>query len=85
VALAGAKTVVLSHLYMKTIILPRQARDKHRESTQKRRSRVAPGLPKTSASFSSSERVQPGANVSLHKNHLSFSQLFRMLVPSLSW
>jgi hypothetical protein len=33
---AGKKTVLLSHLYMKTIILPRQARDKHRESTQKR-------------------------------------------------
>ena len=29
------KTVFLSHLYMKTNILPRQARDKHRESTQK--------------------------------------------------
>ena len=28
--------VVLSHLYIETIILPRQARDKHRESTQKR-------------------------------------------------
>ena len=26
----------LSHLYIKCIILPRQARDKHRESTQKR-------------------------------------------------
>jgi hypothetical protein len=26
----------LSHLYIKMIILPRQARDKHRESTQKR-------------------------------------------------
>jgi hypothetical protein len=26
----------LSHLYIKTIILPRQARDTHRESTQKR-------------------------------------------------
>jgi hypothetical protein len=26
----------LRHLYIKTIILPRQARDKHRESTQKR-------------------------------------------------
>ena len=33
---AGKKTVLLSHLYIKTIILPRQARDKHRESTQKR-------------------------------------------------
>jgi hypothetical protein len=30
------KTVVLSHLYIKCIILPRQARDKHRESTQNR-------------------------------------------------
>jgi hypothetical protein len=26
------KTVFLSHLYIKTIILPRQARDKHREN-----------------------------------------------------
>jgi hypothetical protein len=25
----------LRHLYIKTIMLPRQARDKHRESTQK--------------------------------------------------
>jgi hypothetical protein len=29
------KTAFLSHSYLKTIILPRQARDKHRESTQK--------------------------------------------------
>ena len=29
------KTYFLSHLYIETIILPRQARDKHRESTQK--------------------------------------------------
>ena len=28
------KTAFLSHVYIKTIILPRQARDKHRESTQ---------------------------------------------------
>jgi hypothetical protein len=32
---AGKKTVFLSHLYIKIIILPRQARDKHRETTQK--------------------------------------------------
>eukprot|EP01046_Picozoa_sp_COSAG06_P032175 COSAG06_NODE_3195_length_5703_cov_94.949143_5_plen_121_part_00 len=31
----GKNAVVLSHLYIETIILPRQARDKHRESTQK--------------------------------------------------
>jgi len=30
------ETVFLSHLCIKTIILPRQARDKHRESTQNR-------------------------------------------------
>ena len=30
------KTVFWSHLCIKTIILPRQARDKHRESTQQR-------------------------------------------------
>jgi hypothetical protein len=29
------KRVFLSHLYIKMITLPRQARDKHRESTQK--------------------------------------------------
>jgi hypothetical protein len=29
------KTVFLSHLFLKTIFLPRQARDKHRETTQK--------------------------------------------------
>jgi hypothetical protein len=32
---AGNKTVFLSDLYVKLLILPRQARDKHRESTQK--------------------------------------------------
>jgi hypothetical protein len=31
----GEKTVFLSHLCIKTIFLPRQARDKHRESTPK--------------------------------------------------
>ena len=30
------KTVLLRHLYMKTNILPRQARDKHRENSQKK-------------------------------------------------
>jgi hypothetical protein len=33
---AGEKTVLFSHSYIKTMILPRQARDKHRESTQKK-------------------------------------------------
>jgi hypothetical protein len=32
----GEKTSFLRHLHIKCIILPRQARDKHRESTQKR-------------------------------------------------
>jgi hypothetical protein len=36
------KTAFLSHLYIKTIILPRQARDKHRESTQKKMPFFAP-------------------------------------------
>ena len=31
---AYAKTVFLSHLYIKTIVLPRQARDKHRETSK---------------------------------------------------
>jgi len=30
-----AKMAFLSHLYIKTIILPRQARDKHRENSKK--------------------------------------------------
>jgi len=30
------RLLFVSHLYIKCIILPRQARDKHRESTQKR-------------------------------------------------
>jgi hypothetical protein len=34
--LPGEKTVFLSHLHIKTMILPRQARDKHRESTPKK-------------------------------------------------
>jgi hypothetical protein len=33
---AVRKTTFLSHLYIKTNTLPRQARDKHRESTQNR-------------------------------------------------
>jgi hypothetical protein len=32
----GKKTAFLSHFYIKCIILPRQARDKHRETTQKK-------------------------------------------------
>jgi hypothetical protein len=36
------KTAFLSHFYIKTIILPRQARDKHRESTQKKMPFFAP-------------------------------------------
>jgi hypothetical protein len=32
----SVKPVFLSHLYIKTIILPRQARDKHRESSKQR-------------------------------------------------
>jgi hypothetical protein len=33
--IALRKTAFLSHLYVKTIILPRQARDKHRENSKK--------------------------------------------------
>jgi hypothetical protein len=32
----GKKTGFLSHLYIKVIFLPRQARDKHRENSKKR-------------------------------------------------
>jgi hypothetical protein len=35
------KTAFLSHSYIKPIILPRQARDKHRESTQKKMCRFS--------------------------------------------
>jgi hypothetical protein len=34
--LEATKRSFFSHLYIKMIILPRQARDKHRESTQKK-------------------------------------------------
>ena len=37
------KTAFLSHFYIKCIILPRQARDKHRESTQNKDYRFAQG------------------------------------------
>ena len=33
---AGRELYILRHLFIKTIILPRQARDKHRENSQKR-------------------------------------------------
>ena len=33
-SITQVKTVFLRHLYIITMILPRQARDKHRESTQ---------------------------------------------------
>jgi hypothetical protein len=33
----------LSHLYIKTIILPRQARDKHRENSKKDRLLIGGG------------------------------------------
>jgi hypothetical protein len=33
-ALSGEKTPFLRHLYKKYIILPRQARDKHRETSK---------------------------------------------------
>jgi hypothetical protein len=32
---AGEKTVFLSHLYIKMLFLPRQARDKHKENSKK--------------------------------------------------
>eukprot|EP01046_Picozoa_sp_COSAG06_P051047 COSAG06_NODE_8242_length_2225_cov_5.165569_1_plen_54_part_10 len=33
--ISGKKTHLVAPFYVKTIILPRQARDRHRESTQK--------------------------------------------------
>jgi hypothetical protein len=33
----GEQTVFLSHLYLKVMTLPRQARDKHRENSKKAR------------------------------------------------
>jgi hypothetical protein len=42
---SGEKTHLLCHLILQMIILPRQARDKHRESTQKKERRfVSAGL-----------------------------------------
>ena len=33
--LSGKKTAFLSHLYIKMLILPKQARDKHRKNSKK--------------------------------------------------
>ena len=41
------KTYFLSHLHIKMMISPRQARDKHRESTQKKRDRFVIGVQQT--------------------------------------
>jgi hypothetical protein len=41
------KTYFLRHLYIKTIILPRQAWDKHRESSKKGRFSQSPNYPKS--------------------------------------
>ena len=48
-----SKHVFLSHLYIKTNILPRQARDKHRESSKKRPFflRATPASIRTGATF----------------------------------
>eukprot|EP01046_Picozoa_sp_COSAG06_P006214 COSAG06_NODE_289_length_18231_cov_20.202515_18_plen_167_part_00 len=40
---ASVCAILLSHLYIKTIILPRQARDKHRENSKKKTPFSAPG------------------------------------------
>ena len=50
------KTAFWSHLYIKTIILPRQARDKHRESTQKK---MPFSLPQPSRAQSGSPAAPP--------------------------
>ena len=58
----------LSHLYIKPIILPRQARDKHREGTLQKRCRFSHQSCKTKHEASSSQRYL----------------LLCLLVPSLS-
>jgi hypothetical protein len=64
------KTAFLSHLYIKPIILPRQARDKHRENSKKR------------CRFS--HLLLMVLKPSARKRSL-FVSAFPMFVPSLSW
>jgi hypothetical protein len=94
------KTVFLSHLCIKTIILPRQARDKHRESTQKKRPfsfasiaylLVRTGIASTTSSSSwcstSMVEAQKITPKSERKRGLFvlMKRAFPTFVPSLSW
>jgi ankyrin repeat protein len=54
----GKKAGFLSHLYIKVIFLPRQARDKHRESTHSRKSGVLSKATKRFAGWRSIRRVR---------------------------
>jgi hypothetical protein len=88
------ETAFLSHLYIKTIILPRQARDKHRESTQKKDASFF--APKNSWIAAASEYVlqktpfyasfyhnRLGTNIGKTQKRAVVSSFF-MFVPSLS-
>jgi hypothetical protein len=60
---SGKKTVFWSHLYIKTIFLPRQARDKHRENSKKVRfSESGPSLAGWLGNFVSSLAHKPSSS-----------------------
>jgi hypothetical protein len=88
------KTAFLRHLYIKTIVLPRQARDKHRENSKKdavfRTSASAVMLPgqttfTSSSSSTSKQDMQFGPIKLKSKQRVPPFQVFPMLVPSPSW
>jgi hypothetical protein len=62
---AVRKRHFFSHLYIKCIILPRQARDKHRKSTQKK-CRFPSGGSDAGSQPTAAMRIAHGENVSVH-------------------
>ena len=82
-----AKNGLFEPFILKTIILARQARDKHRESTQKRCRfshlvRVEEELPRQDPAADAENAPSLSLSLSLS---LFTSQLLHMFVPSLSW
>ena len=79
--IAGEKTARFVHFLLKMIILPRQARDKHRESTQKRRRFLAARM---KASAPSCDLVTAAPVVGYFLDHANWAQLHPPAPPPAS-